>query len=63
MNSTPTPTPKPLAVRSPRRPTKGIVKFNSIRIGSSLYRLACHFFAPTVLPGTYDVPIPKAQTD
>lgn len=35
-NSMPTPTPKPLAVRSPLRPTRGIEKLTSILIGSSL---------------------------
>ena len=35
-NSRPTPMPKPLAVRSPLRPMRGIVKLTSILIGSRL---------------------------
>src|SRR4051812_34669854 len=37
-NSTPSPTPRPLAQPSPFLPTKGREKFTSIRTGSSRYR-------------------------
>lgn len=39
-NSRPTPTPKPLDMRSPFRPTRGIEKLTSILIGSRLPRLS-----------------------